>query len=93
MKDLSMRARALSTLVASFSLLVAAGCAEPPAPSAPGTVTIPETPATIASVGDDLGRLRAAVAQFHNINTATQAGYSQLTPCMVDPGGAGAVGE
>ena len=67
MKDLSMHTRALSCLVGSLSLLVAAGCAEPPAPSAPRTVTSPETPTAIASVGDDLGRLRGAVAQFHNI--------------------------
>jgi len=92
MQDLSMRTRAFSSLVGSLSLLIAAGCAEPPSPSAPRTVTIPETPASIASVGDDLGRLRGAVAQFHNIGAAGQAGYSQLTGCMVDPGGAGGMG-
>ena len=92
MKDLSMHTRALSCLVGSLSLLVAAGCAEPPAPSAPRTVTSPETPTAIASVGDDLGRLRGAVAQFHNIDAAIQAQYSQLTGCMVDPGGAGGMG-
>src|SRR4029450_191653 len=92
MKDLSMRTRALASLVGSLSLLVAAGCADPPPPSAPRTVTIPETPAAIASVGDDLGHLRGAVAQFQNIDAAIQAGYSQLTGCMVGPGGAGGMG-
>ena len=92
MKELSMHTRALSCLVGSLSLLVAAGCAEPPSPSAPRTVSVAETPAAIASVGDDLGRLRAAVAQFQNIDAAIEAQYSQLTGCMVDPGGAGGMG-
>src|SRR5690349_19493108 len=92
MKNLSMRARAFSSLVGSLSLLVAFGCAEPPSPSAPRTVTVPESPSSIALVGDDLGRLRRAVAQFHNIEAASQGGYSQLTGCMVDPGGAGGMG-
>ena len=92
MKNLSMRTRALFSLVGALPLLVAAGCAEPPSPSAPPTVRTPETPSSIASVGDDLGRLRGAVAQFHNIDAAIQARYSQLTGCMVDPGGAGGMG-
>jgi hypothetical protein len=85
MKHLSMRARALSYLVGSLPWLVAAACAEPPSPSAPRTVTIPKTSAPIASVGEDLGHLRGVLAQFQDIDVARQAGYSELTGCMVDP--------
>lgn len=83
MKHTSTRIRAYAGLVASLSWLSIAACAEPPAPSDPtvGTATVRSS----LSVGDQLGHLRSAVAQFHNIETARDAHYSQLTGCMVDP--------
>jgi hypothetical protein len=81
MKHTPTRTRAFAGLVASLSWLSIAACAEPPAPSDP---TIGSATPTV-SVGDQLAQLRGAVAQFHNIETARNALYSQLTGCMVDP--------
>jgi len=84
MKLTSTRTRAFAGLFASLSWLAIAACAEPPAPSDPTTAAA-ETVRPSVSVGDQLGHLRGAVAQFHNIETARNAGYTQLTDCMVDP--------
>lgn len=46
-----------------------------------------------ASVSKDLATLRRVTAPFHRFETATAAGWSaQITPCMTDPNGAGAMG-
>ena len=79
------RTRAYAGLVASLSWLTLVACSEPPAPSDPTVGPAAETVRTSLSVGDQLGHLRGAVAQFHNIETARDAQYSQLTGCMEDP--------
>jgi len=44
-------------------------------------------------VNKELAALRRVTAQFHTFGTARDAGWSaQITPCMVDPGGAGGMG-
>lgn len=44
-------------------------------------------------VESDLAILRRVTARFHEFDSARQAGWSaQITPCMVDPGGAGGMG-
>lgn len=46
-----------------------------------------------ASVLKDLATLRGATASFHNFEKAQAAGWgAQITPCMVDPDGAGGMG-
>jgi hypothetical protein len=85
MNDTSTRTRAYAGLVVSLSWLAIVACAEPPAPSDPTIEPAPGTAHSSVSVGDQLGHLRGAVAPFHNIETARNAGYSQLTDCMVDP--------
>jgi hypothetical protein len=46
-----------------------------------------------ASVNKDLATLRSLTAQFHSFDKAKAAGWgTQITPCMVDPGGAGGMG-
>lgn len=92
MKHPSTRTPAYAGLIASVSWLAIAACAEPPAPNDPTVATTAGAASPIQSVGDDLGHLRAAVAQFQNIETARQATYSQITGCMVDPGGLGGMG-
>ena len=79
----STRTRAYAGLIASLSWLAIAACSEPPAPNDPTIGPAPETVRPIVSVGDQLGQLRAAVAQFQNIETARAATYSQITGCMV----------
>jgi hypothetical protein len=81
----STHTRAYAGLIASLSWLAIVACAEPPAPSDPTVALAPEIVRPVLSVGDQLGHLRGAVAGFHNINKALNAGYSQLTDCMVDP--------
>ena len=81
----STRTRAYAGLLASVSWLAIAACAEPPAPSDPTVPAAAGAARPSLSVGDQLAHLRGAVAQFHNIETARNAGYSQLTDCMVDP--------
>ena len=88
----STRTRAHAGLVASLSWLAIAACTEPPAPSAPTAGTTVGAARPIQSVGDDLARLRAAVVQFQDIEAARAATYSQITGCMVDPGGLGGMG-
>jgi len=61
-----------------------AGCSEPSASNAPVKVTGPTNASPIASVGDQLGKLRSAVARFENIDAATPD-YAPITGCMVDP--------
>ena len=83
--------RVVRRVFLSVPYLVMAACSEPAASNAPATVKEPDAVA-IQSVGDDLGRLRAAGAQFQNIDTATGDEYSQITGCMVDPMGSGGMG-
>ena len=85
MTHTSTRTGAYVGLIASLSWLAVVACAEPPAPSDPTSGAAPEAVHPIQSVGDELGQLRGAIAGFHNIETARNAGYSQLTGCMVDP--------
>ena len=41
-----------------------------------------------ADVNRDLATLRQATASFHDLATASEAGWSaQITPCMTDPDG------
>ena len=69
-------------------LVVAVGCAEPSAsPQTDATTSSAlagtDLPSATASVGDQLGRLRAIVAPFHDFETAKRAGYEiKVTDCM-----------
>jgi hypothetical protein len=46
-----------------------------------------------ADVESDLATLRRVTAGFHDIESASAAGWSaQITPCMTDPAGAGGMG-
>jgi hypothetical protein len=46
-----------------------------------------------ASINKDLATLRSVTATFHSFEKAEAAGWgAQITPCMVDPGGAGGMG-
>ena len=76
--------RAGRAIFVSVPWIFLASCAEPPSASTTA-VTGPIDAAPIAEIGDQLGQLRGAVATFHNIEAARQAGFSQLTGCMVDP--------
>jgi hypothetical protein len=45
------------------------------------------------SVSQDLATLRSVTAAFHDFHVAARSGWSaQITPCMVDPAGAGGMG-
>lgn len=92
--------RRAAHLIAGVALL--AGCGEPVATNA--TARVQPTAAAAsrpesgdeglpASVRSDLALLRRVTAPFHEFDEATEAGWSaQITPCMVDPGGAGGMG-
>ena len=93
--------RRVAPLIAGLALM--AGCSEPVATDA--TTGIQPPPVTAdkgvgsgearlsASVRSDLALLRRVTAKFHEFDEATEAGWSaQITPCMVDPGGAGGMG-
>jgi hypothetical protein len=46
-----------------------------------------------STLRQDLATLRRVTAPFHDFKVAAAAGWSaQITPCMVDPGGAGGMG-
>jgi hypothetical protein len=46
-----------------------------------------------SDINADLAKLRRVTASFHDFQTASRAGWSaQITPCMVDPDGAGGMG-
>lgn len=47
---------------------------------------------TAPAIGAELARVRAATARFHDVEVAMDAGYATVSPCVEDPGGAGAVG-
>ncbi len=92
--------RRAAHLIAGVALL--AGCGEPVATNATARVQPPPAAASRpesgdeglpASVRSDLALLRRVTAPFHEFDEATEAGWSaQITPCMVDPGGAGGMG-
>jgi hypothetical protein len=88
MKQLSTRPQSYRNAVLLVGLLTAA-CSEPPAPENPPSVAMASQGANaIASVGDQLGRLRAATAHFQDFDATTQPGGTydtQLTGCMTDP--------
>jgi len=71
----------------------------PPLPAAAGRVTIDgiaidkNENALGADVRQDLAALRQVTARFHDADAAAAAGWSaQITPCMSDPEGSGAMG-
>ena len=83
------------SLCTAILAIVSGGCLEPS--SAPGSAS--EVPAVsanreAAAVADRVGKLRAATAQFHDIEVARQAGYTiGLTGCYTDEvNGQGAMG-
>ena len=43
-------------------------------------------------IGAELARVRAATARYHDVEVAIRAGYVAASPCVEDPGGAGAMG-
>ncbi len=43
-------------------------------------------------LGAELARVRAATARYHRVEVAIAAGYAPASPCVEDPGGAGAMG-
>lgn len=93
--------RRVAPLIAGLALL--AGCGEPVATNATAGIQPPPASADkgvgsgeaglSASVRSDLALLRRVTAPFHEFDEAGEAGWSaQITPCMVDPGGAGGMG-
>ena len=83
------------SLAAMFAIGVSTGCFE--SSSAPASAA--DAPAASANreasdVADEVGKLRAATAQFHDIEVARKAGYTiALTGCYKDEiGGKGAMG-
>lgn len=60
------------------ALALAAAVAAPALPSVAGTPT---------PSGDDLARVRAATARFHDVATAQAAGYVPGSPCETSPAG------
>ena len=66
-------------------LMVVAACAEPSKSGAPASIGTAQTANPITDVGDDLGKLRAAIAQYQNVDVATQAQWAPITGCMSDP--------
>jgi hypothetical protein len=93
--------RRVAPLIAGIALL--AGCGEPVATDATTGIQPPSATADrgaapgeaglSSSVRSDLALLRRVTAKFHEFDEATEAGWSaQITPCMVDPGGAGGMG-
>ena len=76
----------VGAIAAVFTIGVAAACYEPSsAPNAAaGTPTVAMNK-DIAGVGDDVARLRAATARFHDIDAARAAEYTvALTGCYTD---------
>jgi len=97
--------RRAAHLLAGVALL--AGCGEPVATDATARIQPPPPAANRgsesgddgnddgigASVRKDLATLRRVTAPFHEFKNARDAGWgTQITPCMVDPGGAGGMG-
>jgi hypothetical protein len=93
--------RRVAPLIAGIALM--AGCGEPVATDATAGIQPPPVTADkgvgsgeaglSASVRSDLALLRRVTAPFHDFDEAGEAGWSaQITPCMVDPGGAGGMG-
>lgn len=82
-------------VVPALGLLIAltTGCEQVPSSAvssqevtAPSANPRASTVSKETSVGDELGRLRAATARFHDIAAADSAGYStRITGCMSDP--------
>jgi hypothetical protein len=88
-------------LLAALALM--GGCGEPVATDANAGIQPPTATADrganggeaglSASIRSDLALLRRVTAPFHEFDEASEAGWSaQITPCMVDPGGAGGMG-
>jgi hypothetical protein len=93
--------RRIAPLIAGLALL--AGCGEPvatdptariqPSPPAMNQGSESDNDGNNASVRKDLATLRRVTAPFHEFTVARRAGWgTQITPCMVDPGGAGGMG-
>ena len=97
--------RRAAQLLAGVALL--AGCGEPIATEATARIQPPPPAASRgsesgddgnddgigASVRKDLATLRRVTAPFHEFKVAKAAGWgTQITPCMVDPAGAGGMG-
>ncbi|MGZ3333450.1 MAG: hypothetical protein ACXU9O_15130 [Gemmatimonadaceae bacterium] len=93
--------RRVAPLIAGIALI--AGCGEPVATDATAGIQ-PPTATADKGVGageaglsprvrSDLALLRRVTAPFHDFDEAGEAGWSaQITPCMVDPAGAGGMG-
>jgi len=93
--------RRTAQLLAGIALL--GGCRGEQIPTEPIAHIQPQTVANresgegegsdLAAVRKDLAALRRATAPFHNFEKAKAAGWSaQITACMTDPAGAGAMG-
>ncbi|HUQ82888.1 MAG TPA: hypothetical protein VM076_17180 [Gemmatimonadaceae bacterium] len=82
------RTRVAAAVLAGSVVALLVACAEPsssPTDVSGHTAKVTE-PAAIASVGDDLGKLRAVTAKFHAFDGSIDATYgAQITGCMTDP--------
>ena len=85
--------RRTAQLLAGIALL--AGCGSEQVPTDTTAQIQPRSGLSLASaaVNKDLAALRRVTARFHNFKTAAAAGWAaQITPCMTDPAGTGAMG-
>jgi hypothetical protein len=80
-----------ATVKLLLGIAVLAGCSSDP--TTQPTVTPDLERGLSASVRQDLAKLRQVTAPFHEIDVANHAGWSaQITGCLVDPLGTGAMG-
>jgi hypothetical protein len=95
---LSNRTLSHATLVlASLAGLALSACTDaplPPAPRASESASLSRSESALGEdVRQDLAALRQVTATFHRPEAAAAAGWSaQITPCMTDPAGTGAMG-